>query len=148
MLLGHSFLPSLCLVCFKYGFCLSLCLHVFLILWHPMERERKNIPWREKIKSKKLRESSKQENAKIAHLSYVGSLRWSSSTAFLPPCFLFFFFVLLWGGHVETWERAGHRRYFYKISFPFIFVFFLYYHRRDLIDRRIIFECLCMFFFK
>jgi hypothetical protein len=89
LLLGHSFLPSLCLVCFKYGFCfplslsLSLCPHVFLILWHPMERERKNIPWREKIKYQKLRESSKQENEKIAQLSYVDSLRWSSSTAFL-----------------------------------------------------------------
>ena len=48
-----------------------------------MERERKNIPWREKIKYQKLRESSKQENEKIAQLSYVDSLRWSSSTAFL-----------------------------------------------------------------
>jgi hypothetical protein len=48
-----------------------------------MERERKNIPWREKIKYQKLRESSEQENEKIAQLSYVDSLRWSSSTAFL-----------------------------------------------------------------
>jgi hypothetical protein len=101
-----------------------------------MERERKNIPWREKIKYQKLRESSKQENEKIAQLSYVDSLRWSSSTAFFlfshSTNYVFSFLFCLVRARRDLRDAVAsllypHRRYFYRISLPFIFIFFLFY---------------------